>query len=95
MTAVPLSTDERLPRALRVRAAHAARDRVDLVRKEALRPGLGVFSGMDIGIGIGTADVLAAVDRYEAVRDGFLSGTGTGYSPTPTRAGCGSEWPTR
>jgi hypothetical protein len=44
---------------------------VDLVREEALRPGGTVLVGTD------TAEVLAAVERYEAVRDGLLSGTGT------------------
>ncbi|MFZ4299123.1 hypothetical protein ACOZE3_14560 [Streptomyces cinereoruber] len=70
LTAVRLSTDERLPRALRVLAADAARDRVELVREEALRPDGGAFAST------GADDVLAAVDRYEAARDGLLSGTG-------------------
>ncbi|MFJ3814210.1 hypothetical protein [Streptomyces sp. NPDC090056] len=82
LTAVRLSTDERLPRALRVLAAGAARDRVDHVREEALRPGHGVFSGAD--------DLLAAVDRYEAARDGLLSGTGPDL--TASEGALGDVW---
>ncbi|MGW1963883.1 hypothetical protein ACWCPD_27065 [Streptomyces sp. NPDC001935] len=71
LAAVRFGTDERLPHALRVLAASAARDQADLVREEALRPGGSVLVGTD------SAEVLAAVERYEAVRDGLLSGTGT------------------
>ncbi|WP_328664093.1 hypothetical protein [Streptomyces sp. NBC_00328] len=71
LAAVRFGTDERLPHALRVLAAGAARDQVDLVREEALRPGGSVLVGTD------TSEVLAALARYEAVRDGLLSGTGT------------------
>ncbi|MFF8280878.1 hypothetical protein ACF05T_33260 [Streptomyces lateritius] len=70
LAAVRFATDERLPHALRVLSAEAARDRVDHVREEALRPGQTVFTGID------PADVLAAVARYEAVRDGLLSTAG-------------------
>ncbi|MEU8654200.1 hypothetical protein [Streptomyces sp. NPDC048737] len=74
LAAVRFGTDERLPYALRVLAAGAARDQADLVREEALRPGRSVL------VGTGTAEVLAAVDRYEAARDGLLSGTGPDLS---------------
>ncbi|MFF6869807.1 hypothetical protein [Streptomyces sp. NPDC012450] len=84
LTAVRLSTDERLPRALRVLAADAARDRAELVREEALRPGGGTFSGADAD------DVLAAVDRYEAARDGLLSGTGPDL--TASEGALGDLW---
>lgn len=67
---VRFSTDERLPHALRVFAAEAARDQAGLLREAALRP------GGSLPAGIGAAEVLAAVDRYEAARDGLLSGTG-------------------
>ncbi|MGW8889006.1 hypothetical protein [Streptomyces sp. NPDC055749] len=70
LSAVRFATDERLPRALRVLAAEAARDRVDLLRQEALLPGQTALAG------IPNPDVLAAVDRYEAARDELLSGTG-------------------
>ncbi|WP_009999392.1 hypothetical protein [Streptomyces clavuligerus] len=79
LAAIRFGTDDRLPRSLRVLAAYAARDHADLVREEALRPGRSVF------VGTGTAEVLAAVDRYEAARDGLLSGTGpdlTAYEGT-------------
>lgn len=70
LSAVRFSTDERLPHALRVLAAGAAVDHVDLVREEALR------SGPSALVGVEAAEVMAAVDRYEAARDGLLSGTG-------------------
>ncbi|MGW4231426.1 hypothetical protein ACWEF9_19380 [Streptomyces sp. NPDC004980] len=70
LAAVRLSTDEQLPRSLRVLAADAARDQLDLVRQEALRPGRTVLPGT------GPDEVLAAVDRYEAARGELLSGTG-------------------
>ncbi|MFF8554529.1 hypothetical protein ACF058_17015 [Streptomyces sp. NPDC015501] len=65
------TTDDRLPRPLRVAAAQAARDTVSRVRETA-----GRLPGGE------AADALAAVDRYEAVRDDLLAGTGpdlTGY----------------
>ncbi|MFB7244208.1 hypothetical protein CW362_08875 [Streptomyces populi] len=70
LAVVRLCTDERLPHVLRVLAAEAARDQADLVREEALRPGGSVLVGVD------ATEVLAAVDRCEAARDGLLSGTG-------------------
>ncbi|MFH8388242.1 hypothetical protein [Streptomyces sp. NPDC018036] len=70
LAAVRFATDERLPDALRVLAATAARDQADLVREEALRGGDSVLVGVD------TDEALAAVDRYEAARDRLLSGTG-------------------
>ncbi|MFF2652160.1 hypothetical protein [Streptomyces sp. NPDC058045] len=78
LTAVRFSTDERLPRTLRVLAAEAARDQVDLLREETLRPGGSPLTdtGTDTGTGIDPAEILAAVERYEAVRDELLSGTG-------------------
>ncbi|GGU01134.1 MULTISPECIES: hypothetical protein [Streptomyces] len=81
LAAVRFATDERLPRALRVLSADAARDRVDHVREEALRPGQTVFTGLD------PADVLAAVARYEAVRDGLLSTTGPDLTASDSRLG--------
>ncbi|MGW7231470.1 hypothetical protein [Streptomyces cyaneofuscatus] len=65
LTTVRLTTDDRLPRPLRVAAAHAAYDRLALVREEAAR-----LTGPE------AADALAAADRYEAARDGLLAGTG-------------------
>lgn len=72
LSEVRFSTDERLPRALRVLAAEAARDRVAHVREEALRlgPGYTALTGTD------TAGALAAADRYESARDDLLAGTG-------------------
>ncbi|MFI0960905.1 hypothetical protein ACH4S8_05745 [Streptomyces sp. NPDC021080] len=84
LAAVRFGTEERLPHALRVLAAGTARDQVALVREEALR------SGGSVLVGTGTAEVLAAVDRFEAARDGLLSGTGpdlTGSEGALTR-----EW---
>ncbi|MET8099215.1 hypothetical protein ABZV29_22500 [Streptomyces sp. NPDC005236] len=70
LAAVRFATDERLPHPMRVLAARVARDQVDLVREEALG------SGRSVLVGIDTAEALAAADRYEAARDGLLSGTG-------------------
>lgn len=71
LTAVRLSTDENLPRPLRVAAARTADDHVAHVREQAaLYPG------------VTEAEVLAAADRYEAAHDDLLAGTGpdlTGY----------------
>ncbi|WP_051900994.1 hypothetical protein [Streptomyces aureus] len=69
-SAVRFGTDERLPHTLRVLAAGVARDQTDLVREEALKPGGSALTGID------TAEVLAAVGRFEAAREGLLSGTG-------------------
>ncbi|WP_405508625.1 hypothetical protein OG323_21560 [Streptomyces cyaneofuscatus] len=65
LTAVRLTTDDRLPRPLRVAAARAAYDRLTHVREEAAR-----LTGPE------AADALAAADRYEAARDDLLAGTG-------------------
>ncbi|MET8595593.1 hypothetical protein [Streptomyces althioticus] len=70
LAAVRFSTDERLPHALRVLAAAAARDRAELVREEALRPGSALLTGTE------QSEALAALDRYEAARDALLSATG-------------------
>ncbi|MFJ6837134.1 hypothetical protein [Streptomyces sp. NPDC091209] len=70
LAAVRFGTEEQLPHVLRVLAADAARDQADLVREEALRSGRSVLVGME------PAEILAAVDRYEAARDGLLSGKG-------------------
>ncbi|WP_369142513.1 hypothetical protein [Streptomyces sp. R44] len=72
LSAVRFSTDARLPRALRVLAADTARDQVAHVREEARRlgPGYADVTGVD------AADALAAADRYEAVRDELLAGSG-------------------
>ncbi|MFI0983693.1 hypothetical protein [Streptomyces exfoliatus] len=79
LAAVRLATDEGLPRVLRVLAADAAREQVEHVREEALRSGQSELHG------VGTAEVLAAVDRYEAARDGLLSGTGPELTGSETR----------
>ncbi|MEU5330271.1 hypothetical protein [Streptomyces parvus] len=72
LATIRFTTDDRLPRPLRVAAAKAADDTADRVREAAGRlPDTAV-----------AADALAAVDRYEAVRDDLLAGTGpdlTGY----------------
>ncbi|MFD5977948.1 serine/threonine-protein kinase [Streptomyces bacillaris] len=65
LTAVRLTTDDRLPRPLRVAAARAAYDQVAHVRERAARTP-----------GPEAAEALAAADRYEAVRDELLAGTG-------------------
>ncbi|MYT79345.1 MULTISPECIES: hypothetical protein [unclassified Streptomyces] len=72
LATVGFATDERLPRPLRVAAAKAAADTADRVREAAGR----------LTDAAGAADALAAVERYEAARDGLLAGTGpdlTGY----------------
>ncbi|MET9350737.1 hypothetical protein [Streptomyces termitum] len=79
LVAVRLTTEERLPRALRVLAALDARDHVEHVREAAL--------------GTGSADpdgALAAIGRYEAVRDGLLSGAGPDL--TASESVLGDEW---
>ncbi|MFD5815730.1 hypothetical protein [Streptomyces sp. NPDC127038] len=81
LAAVRFATDERLPDALRVLAASAARDQADLVREEALRADGSVLVGVD------TAEALAAVDRYEAARDRILSGTGPDLTASETVLG--------
>ncbi|MET8882862.1 hypothetical protein [Streptomyces rubiginosohelvolus] len=72
LATIRFATDDRLPRPLRVAAAKAAADTADHVREAAGRlPGTAE-----------AADALAAVDRYETVRDDLLAGTGpdlTGY----------------
>ncbi|WP_228990663.1 hypothetical protein [Streptomyces sp. DH8] len=59
------TTDDRLPRPLRAAAAYAARDTVARVREA-----VGRLPDAE------AADALAAVDRYETVRDDLLAGTG-------------------
>ncbi|WP_432022877.1 hypothetical protein [Streptomyces parvus] len=80
LATIRFTTDDRLPRPLRVAAAKAADDTADRVREAAGRlPDTAV-----------AADALAAVDRYEAVRDDLLAGTGpdlTGYE-----GGLGDIW---
>ncbi|MEV7914167.1 hypothetical protein [Streptomyces griseus] len=71
-TTVRFSTDDRLPRPLRVAAAKAAADTTGRVREAAGR----------LTDAAEAADALAAVERYETVRDDLLAGTGpdlTGY----------------
>ncbi|MFI1782569.1 hypothetical protein [Streptomyces rubiginosohelvolus] len=69
LATIRFATDDRLPRPLRVAAAKAAADTADRVREAAGRlPD--------------AAEALAAVERYETVRDELLAGTGpdlTGY----------------
>ncbi|WP_432152214.1 hypothetical protein [Streptomyces sp. bgisy029] len=65
LSTVRLTTDDRLPRPLRVAAAYAAYDHLTRVREEAAR-----LTGPE------AADALAAADRYEAARDDLLAGTG-------------------
>ncbi|MFJ5867412.1 hypothetical protein ACIQEY_23780 [Streptomyces parvus] len=80
LTTIRFTTDDRLPRPLRVAAAKAADDTADRVREAAGR----------LPDTAEAADALAAVDRYEAVRDGLLAGTGpdlTGYE-----GGLGDIW---
>lgn len=72
LATIRFTTDDRLPRPLRVAAAKAADDTADRVREAAGR----------LPDTAEAADALAAVDRYEAVRDDLLAGTGpdlTGY----------------
>ncbi|MFE6986487.1 hypothetical protein [Streptomyces griseus] len=71
-TTVRFATDDRLPRPLRVAAAKAAADTTGRVREAAGR----------LTDAAEAADALAAVERYETVRDDLLAGTGpdlTGY----------------
>ncbi|WP_069742070.1 hypothetical protein [Streptomyces sp. EN23] len=80
ISTVRFATDERLPRPLRVAAAQAAADTAGRVREAAGR----------LTDPAETADALAAVDRYETVRDDLLAGTGpdlTGYE-----GGLGDIW---
>lgn len=72
LAAVRFSTDERLPRELRVLAAGAAVDQVAHVREEAARLGP-AYTDLT---GTAAADALAAADRYEAARDELLAGSG-------------------
>ncbi|MFB7358596.1 hypothetical protein [Streptomyces gardneri] len=72
LAGVRFSTDERLPRALRVAIAGLARDDVDHVREAAVRLGPAYTDAT----GTDTAEALAAVDRYKAARDELLAGTG-------------------
>ncbi|QNS07922.1 hypothetical protein [Streptomyces xanthii] len=67
---VRCATDPRLPRDLRVLAAHAVHDRVDLVREAVLRPEGSVFTGVD------TVEVLADLDRFAEAVEGLLAGAG-------------------
>ncbi|MFI8320474.1 hypothetical protein [Streptomyces sp. NPDC085529] len=82
LLAVRFATDERLPRALRVLLAQTARDHVELVREAAHRAGAAPLPGSDGTPPTATAfvtdpaEALAAIARYEAARDGLLSGTG-------------------
>ncbi|MEV5581207.1 hypothetical protein AB0L39_21920 [Streptomyces parvus] len=72
LATIRFTTDDRLPRPLRVAAAKASDDTADRVREAAGR----------LPDTAEAADALAAVDRYEAVRDDLLAGTGpdlTGY----------------
>lgn len=79
LVSVRFATDERLPRSLRVLAALRARDHVEHVREAALRaePSLapGTTDGADADADP-SSEALAAIARYEAARDGLLSGTG-------------------
>ncbi|MGQ4728760.1 hypothetical protein ACUN3E_13985 [Streptomyces sp. Ju416(a)] len=72
LATVRFATDDRLPRPLRVAAAKAATDTADRVREAAGR----------LTDAAAAAEALAAVERYETVRDDLLAGTGpdlTGY----------------
>ncbi|OIJ69783.1 hypothetical protein [Streptomyces mangrovisoli] len=81
LSAVRFATDQRLPHALRLLAAHAARDQSDRVREEALKSDGSVLVGTD------PAEVLAAVDRFEAARDALLTGTGPDLTASETSLG--------
>ncbi|MEH1017430.1 hypothetical protein V6U90_30610 [Micromonospora sp. CPCC 206060] len=72
LASVRFSTDERLPRELRVVAADAAQNQIAHVREEAVRLGPAYADLTDTS----ATDALAAADRYEAVRDELLAGTG-------------------
>ncbi|WP_032766615.1 hypothetical protein [Streptomyces sp. CNS654] len=72
LATIRFATDDRLPRPLRVAAATAAADTAGRVREAAGR----------LTDAAEAADALAAVERYETVRDDLLAGTGpdlTGY----------------
>ncbi|MET8732332.1 hypothetical protein ABZV81_34940 [Streptomyces parvus] len=72
LATIRCATDDRLPRPLRVAAATAAADPAGRVREAAGR----------LTDAAEAADALAAVERYETVRDDLLAGTGpdlTGY----------------
>ncbi|MFQ6850183.1 hypothetical protein AAIB46_04665 [Streptomyces sp. 35M1] len=72
LATIRCATDDRLPRPLRVAAATAAADTAGRVREAAGR----------LTDAAEAADALAAVERYETVRDDLLAGTGrdlTGY----------------
>ncbi|MFC8654651.1 hypothetical protein ACFUCT_05505 [Streptomyces parvus] len=72
LATIRCATDDRLPRPLRVAAATAAADTTGRVREAAGR----------LTDAAEAADALAAVERYETVRDDLLAGTGpdlTGY----------------
>ncbi|WP_374935455.1 hypothetical protein [Streptomyces sp. SM13] len=80
LATVRFATDDRLPRPLRVAAAKAAADTAGRVREAAGR----------LTDAAEAADALAAVERYETVRDDLLAGTGpdlTGYE-----GGLGDIW---
>lgn len=72
LASVQLTTEERLARPLRVLAAEAARDRVAQLREDASRHGsrYAELTGTD------AQDALEAADRFEAVREDLLTGTG-------------------
>ncbi|MFJ9620816.1 hypothetical protein [Streptomyces sp. NPDC101181] len=72
LTTIRFTTDERLPRPLRVAAAKAATDTTARVREAAARLTGDAGAERDGQ----AADALAAVERYEAARDGLLAGTG-------------------
>ncbi|MFD9498016.1 hypothetical protein [Streptomyces sp. NPDC060035] len=72
LAAVRFSTDERLPRRLRVVAADTARERVAALREEATRLGP-AYAELT---GTSATDALAAADRFEAARAELLAGTG-------------------
>ncbi|MCT6777514.1 hypothetical protein LXH09_12855 [Streptomyces sp. CS7] len=72
LATIRFATDDRLPRPLRVAAAKGAADTAGRVREAAGR----------LTDAAEAADALAAVERYETVRDDLLAGTGpdlTGY----------------
>lgn len=72
LVSVRFSTDERLPRRLRVVAADTARERVAALREEATRLGP-AYAELT---GTSAAEALAAADRFEAARADLLAGTG-------------------
>ncbi|MET9673138.1 hypothetical protein ABZY68_08585 [Streptomyces sp. NPDC006482] len=86
LAAVRFSTDERLPRELRVCLAETARDGLAHVREDAARLGPAYTDAT----GTDPAEALAAADRYEAVRDELLAGTGPDL--TLAEGVLGREW---